>query len=595
MKRRRKRPVAASPAPAPAPASAPPAAAVADRWGDWLAAALFVLLAFLLGITELSDTDIWWHLRTGQLMWERGEIPQTDWFTYTNPESPWIDLHWGFQLMVAALWAVGGSAALILAKSVVGTATFALGLAAQKREWPLWTGVACWLPSLLLFAGRYHERPEMLSLLFFAATLAILFHLRAHPRLVWLLPLVQLVWVNVHALFILGLALWAFFLIDAAARRWLAPGVADSESGGPTWRNWLIATGLQGAACLLNPYGIHGALFPLVLWTRIQGSQRDFYRQFAGEFEGIAQFVAEHGMVAMFQNVSTVMLMLIAPAGLASFLLLARRGQFSLFRALVFGAFGYLGWQANRNEVFFALAGGAVLRWNVGDLLALRAPRPARALHPGRAALTATVGVLAALTPLQFVSFVRRLPAQRYNPSFLEWDRPPFIYAPRWFGLQETPYWYAHDAVRFLGRPGMPERVYASHLGHASLYIYEHGPQRKVFADPRLEVNTRETLARYQQIQQLLLAHDPAAERLLLTGVEPDAGEEAELPALLIGAISLLPIREPMFSHPRWRCVYADPVAGVFLSTQQADALGLPAVPWQHLLGMAPPVEGETP
>src|SRR5437763_573731 len=64
-----------------------------ERTWDALWLAAFLLLVFLVGCVEIEDGDIWWHLRTGQLMLERGEIPHTDWFTYTNPDSPWIDLH----------------------------------------------------------------------------------------------------------------------------------------------------------------------------------------------------------------------------------------------------------------------------------------------------------------------------------------------------------------------------------------------------------------------------------------------------------------------------------------------------------------------
>ena len=65
-------------------------------------------------------------------------------------------------------------------------------------------------------------------------------------------------------------------------------------------------------------------------------------------------------------------------------------------------------------------------------------------------------------------------------------------------------------ASRDLQQEGMPERVYAMHLGHAALYMYECGPERKVFADPRLEVNTQETLAHYLEIVVLLAAKEEA-------------------------------------------------------------------------------------
>ena len=79
-------------------------------------------LAFLFGIFELWNVDIWWHLRTGQLMatriqqgmfpWE--SVPVKDWYTYTNQNKDWIDLHWGFQILMAVIHQWGGVSALVL-------------------------------------------------------------------------------------------------------------------------------------------------------------------------------------------------------------------------------------------------------------------------------------------------------------------------------------------------------------------------------------------------------------------------------------------------------------------------------------------------
>ena len=62
---------------------------------------------FLACCFPLTDTDLWWHLKTGQLILAEGRLPQVDWYTYTDFDKPWIDLHWGFQLLVTALYGRG--------------------------------------------------------------------------------------------------------------------------------------------------------------------------------------------------------------------------------------------------------------------------------------------------------------------------------------------------------------------------------------------------------------------------------------------------------------------------------------------------------
>src|ERR1035438_1858805 len=64
------------------------------RAADFSLIVLFLILTFLLGAFPLKDADIYWHLRTGDLIRQTGKVPQTDIFTFTREGVPWIDLHW---------------------------------------------------------------------------------------------------------------------------------------------------------------------------------------------------------------------------------------------------------------------------------------------------------------------------------------------------------------------------------------------------------------------------------------------------------------------------------------------------------------------
>ncbi|MEX0713285.1 MAG: hypothetical protein WD278_13100, partial [Pirellulales bacterium] len=554
MRRRRSSSGGWRPAPQQAPADRPwQAFSILSPW-----CLALLLLVGLAGCVEIDDPDIWWHLRTGQLILERGEIPRTDWFTYTNPDSPWIDLHWGFQLLAAGLWALGGAPALVLAKSLLGALSFALLLAAQPAHWPRRHAVACLLPSALIYVGRNQVRPEMLSILLLAATLAIIFHAHSRPRLAWLLPAVQLVWVNVHGLFILGLVAWAVLIGQAAVRRFWTWGASEAERGAQPWRIWLPVTVLMIAATLANPYGYKGAMFPLVLLARIQGPQRDFYRQFAGEFDGLSEFIDSYGPMALVYNLTTSMLLVLFFLGAASFACLLVRGRLSLYRLAMFAAFAYLGWQANRNSVLFALVGGLALRANVGEIFEAAGTNVA-ASKPGRIALA----VLLALAIIGVPSDALTL-----------WSGSE---SSRRFELGEAPSWFCHEAARFLGRPGMPQNVYAVDQGPAAVYIFHNGPARRVFADGRLEVNTRETLQRYLLIARQLGSRDPALLANLTRDVQPGPNGEREVPALLIDLRTPLWLEGPM-ADPRFQPVFYDDAAIVFLTVERAERLNLPAV-----------------
>jgi hypothetical protein len=531
------------------------------RWETPLWYAAFALLAFLIGCVQIEDPDIWWHLRTGQLIWERGEVPRTDWFTYTNPHSPWIDLHWGFQLVAAGLWSVGGVTALVLTKSLLAAGTFLLAMTAVRRQWPAWQTVACWLPAVLIFSGRNQVRPEMFSLLFLAAELAVLFHVRARPRLVWLLPAIQVLWINVHALFVLGLVLWGCFVVGETARRCLSQS-ADSDSEAPraALRRRALVTLLMFAAAVVNPYGFEGARFPLTLLTRLEGPDHAFYSQFSGEFRGLPEFVARYGFGGLFRNLTTFMLVVLFLLTGLSFAPRAMRGRLDFYRIAIFVLFAWLGWKANRNAVLFALVASIVLRANVGEWLATRAAA-AHHLRLGRVITAAAIGVLLAGVPFDMLSLLQ--PAE----------------LPRWFGLGEVSQAFCHDAAEFLGRPGMPRRCYAIDEGAAAVYIFHNGPERKVFADARLEVNTRATLERYLAIEGQIIAGDPDLFDSLTAGIEPDADGAIEAPAILISLPYLASnpaLQQGLARLKQYRRVYVDDCAVVFLETSHAEAMGLP-------------------
>ena len=72
----------------------------------------------------------------------------------------------------------------------------------------------------------------------------------------------------------------------------------------------------------------------------------------------------------------------------------------------------------------------------------------------------------------------------------------------RTIGLGEEPLWYPHEAVKFAGGPGMPDRFLGFHIGHAALYEYPFAPGRKVYIDPRLEVMGADLFERYINLEK---------------------------------------------------------------------------------------------
>ncbi len=250
------------------------ALSTAGRLVDGVLVVLVVLAAFLLGCQELFDADVWWHVRAGQWIWANGRVPASDPFTFGSANRPWIDLHWLFQLMLAAAHGIGGVAGMILLASSIYASMILVGLTTRDRRWPMAVIAACWLPASGAMSSRFDPRPEAISLLGVAVYLAVLFRTDRRPALAWLLPLVQVIWVNSHALFVLGPLILGAYLVDhiavaALTGRPLAGGNTHSVPGRRWWLHLGGAALALVPACLVNPYGWRGALLPFEVFPKI--------------------------------------------------------------------------------------------------------------------------------------------------------------------------------------------------------------------------------------------------------------------------------------------------------------------------------------
>ena len=90
----------------------------------------------------LTNTDIWWHLSAGRWILEQGRIPRVDPFAAGTAGTPWIDLHWLFQVAALGVHRLGGVAGLVLTKVALvalGGAALVIGVGRERPEhyWPL--------------------------------------------------------------------------------------------------------------------------------------------------------------------------------------------------------------------------------------------------------------------------------------------------------------------------------------------------------------------------------------------------------------------------------------------------------------------------
>lgn len=221
---------------------------------------VFVLLVFWLGVflaqpVNLVDTDLGRHIENGRYFFETHRIPDTNLYSYTNPDVPFINHHWGSGVLFYLIWKVAGISGLSFLYVALSLLTFGI-LFFQTRKF---AGLALATLSAVLviplIGERTEIRPEVFSYLFAAIFFLLLWKFqkgKLKTNLLFLLPILSLIWVNLHIYFIFGIGLIGLFLLDTIIEK--------------NWANFKILFSvlvLTIGASLINPFGIKAVLYPL--------------------------------------------------------------------------------------------------------------------------------------------------------------------------------------------------------------------------------------------------------------------------------------------------------------------------------------------
>ncbi len=258
----------------------------AEKTPAWVRVALpsitdliFVALLAMLVLTPLSvrllgDAGIGWHIRTGQQILATHSIPRVDSFSSTMAGGPWFAWEWLYDVVVGQLEASMGLNGVVWLTAVTIATVFAwMFRLLMVRGTNIFVALVLVLLAVSASTIHFLARPHVLSWLFTLAWFWILDSSepavfagvgsgKAPERLrrMWLLPLLMVVWVNVHGGFLVGFVLLgAFFL--AAGWSWLRVKEGSLEEvlqkNAATRRlRSLSAVGvLSVAASLVNPYG----------------------------------------------------------------------------------------------------------------------------------------------------------------------------------------------------------------------------------------------------------------------------------------------------------------------------------------------------
>ncbi|BDI32806.1 hypothetical protein CCAX7_48570 [Capsulimonas corticalis] len=474
-------------------------------------------------------TDLFWQMRTGRLIALTHQFPYHDTYSWSRRGTPWIVHEWGMCVLLWKLFSAGGYAAVWIFEVVILLATFCAFYTIMLHEtegspiialaMSIW---AAWMMSTLI-----SPRPHLMTYLGFTLLLGVILQSKraeAPKRLLWLAPIICVIWANFHAGVIFGAAILAAFGVCDLADARFGGSSDDSDRRGrfaANGRRELLASAACFAVMLANPYGVR--IFEIFRATVGDKTMPEFINEW--------QAVNLHSAIGH----SLVFLIVICALGLAF-----SRQRRDFAEVAIFIALAYFALNTNRNVSLFALAAGPLtarhLQSSIERAMEMLSPKSHNAAAFFGPAppipITLALGIL--ITFCSLASAVKSYEVSRDSSV-----GPVESAAHQAFFLDYFPM----AACDFMERERFPltGRMYNSY--NMGSYLEWRIPQYPVFISTQTDVYFGEVLSDYAAISA-----QPYAWRQTLSKYHPDY--------IFTSADA---IQARLFIHaPEWKLVYAD-------------------------------------
>lgn len=175
---------------------------------------IFISLLFYLAFTKIGgDGDFWWLMALGRHFWETGQVTNYDMLSHTFANGFFWNHSRLFDVIVYGLFHWGSYLLLDIFRFLLFLTTYYfLYKTVVLKKYNFLVTAIVFSVSLWFLADRLLYRPELVSMLLSAILLFLLFKDKTRSsKLVYLVPVVQLIWANSHAGFVYGLATIGIF------------------------------------------------------------------------------------------------------------------------------------------------------------------------------------------------------------------------------------------------------------------------------------------------------------------------------------------------------------------------------------------------
>ncbi len=207
----------------------------------------------------IRDPGTFWHTVVGRQIVNQRDVVRTDTFSFRFAGKPWLSHQWLGELSMALVDRLTGLDGLLLAAVTLLAATYSCAARRMLSRGVSWPVVAIFT-ALAVAASSHHflPRPHLIGIPALGLLLALLSnyeHARIRPAGLVALPILFLVWSNVHGTALGGIAtLWIVLLGWTALT--IPPFQSLSLHRPPPLAAAYAAAVIATLAILANPFGV---------------------------------------------------------------------------------------------------------------------------------------------------------------------------------------------------------------------------------------------------------------------------------------------------------------------------------------------------
>lgn len=354
----------------------------------WLRLAVLAGLLVLVGAVSLEvklsvlDLDVWWHLKTGDWIIQHGGFPRTGIFSRSAADHSWAAYSWGYEVLLSRFYAWFGLVGIGLYGALLTLmVAFSVYWMVRRLSGNFW--MACFLAVLCCYSFLFlmMPRPVFFSVAMLCVVLTLLLQAQrtGNIRELYWIPLLFLLWANLHIQFIYGLAIWGLFVAVNISQR-----LAERHGFTPAWlttsklsaKSLAILFGSSLLATLIGPYSYH--LYTIVFAY----SRSQLIYSMITELQPLSFRAYEHFVELLLTG--------------AAFFIAARQKQVNPYKVVLLVTACIFGFHTMRDSWFLCVCAAACIADSSGELIG----REANDTLPQLVAVFAvTAGVLFILAP----------------------------------------------------------------------------------------------------------------------------------------------------------------------------------------------------